>query len=125
MKPIRLSSVNDHRKAHDALVRTTVDMLRWHFRADQAHFWPNTTQAAYSPKKGAWIAGRTYKGAADILGVVKGQHVELEAKTGEGRLEPAQKAHRDAVTLAGGAYGVFNTPEQAVQIVRAIMAKEE
>ncbi len=38
------------------------------------------------------------------MGIVQGKHIEIEIKTGSGRLSKHQQVHRDYVHRAGGIY---------------------
>lgn len=55
----------------------------------------------------------------DMVGKRIGVYTGLEAKTANGRLSEFQGYHHDIIRNAGGIVGVFRSPEQAVEIVRA------
>ena len=122
MKPIKFSKPQSRRKPHDDLVKAALEYLEVTYRhRPRAYFWPNKQTA--TQVDGRWLTG-TFKGPADILGFVKGLHVELEAKTGSGRLTTEQKEHSAKVSRAGGRYYVFREPQEVVEIVNSILNEE-
>lgn len=56
-------------------------------------------------------------GSGDILGVAPGFGFALEAKTDTGRQSDQQRKFQAAFELAGGRYGVFRTPVEAVSLM--------
>lgn len=57
-------------------------------------------------------------GSADILGVAPGFGFALEAKTETGRQSDQQKKFQAAFERAGGRYGLFRSPAEAVDHLR-------
>jgi hypothetical protein len=57
-------------------------------------------------------------GSGDILGVASGLAIALEAKTDTGRQSDQQKKFQAAFERAGGRYGLFRSPEEAVAHLR-------
>jgi hypothetical protein len=57
-------------------------------------------------------------GSGDILGVAPGFGFALEAKTDSGRQSDQQKKFQAAFERAGGRYGLFRSPEEAVDHLR-------
>lgn len=55
---------------------------------------------------------------ADMVGQTIAQHVEVECKTGTGRETPEQRYWGEAVTKAGGLYGVAREKEDLGGILR-------
>jgi hypothetical protein len=56
-------------------------------------------------------------GSGDILGVAPGFGFALEAKTDSGRQSDQQKKFQQAFERAGGRYGLFRSPEEAVRLM--------
>lgn len=59
-------------------------------------------------------------GMADIEGVFRGHHVEIETKSERGRQSPAQRRWQAAVERAGGTYLLVRTVEDAVAGIEAM-----
>jgi hypothetical protein len=53
-------------------------------------------------------------GQSDIAGCYRGRHVEIEVKTGTGRLSPEQRRWKMAVERAGGIWVLARTPHDAL-----------
>lgn len=113
-KPVRFASAFNRRKGHDQLVASALDMIR--AKCGPCVFaWVNKTQAGRTAE-GRWIGNRTHKGAADIVVCANGVYLELEAKTGKGRLSKEQQEQMDKVRSANGIYSVFRDPEEAAEL---------
>lgn len=59
-------------------------------------------------------------GQADIAGVYKGRHVEVEVKTQQGRLSKRQLWWRNAIESVGGVYVVARRPSDALEALRKL-----
>ena len=56
-------------------------------------------------------------GSGDILGIIDGRGFSLEAKTDIGRQSEQQVKFQRAFERAGGRYGLFRSPDEAVRIM--------
>lgn len=56
--------------------------------------------------------GTTYRGAGDILGCYKGQHIEFEVKARKGVQSEWQKRHEQDIKAAGGRYFVVHSVDE-------------
>ena len=67
---------------------------------------------------GASFGGRVMRfgvpGMADIGGVFRGRHVEIEVKASSGRQSKQQRRWQRAVERAGGVYVLARTPDEAL-----------
>ena len=59
-------------------------------------------------------------GQADIAGVLRGQHVEIEVKTPAGRQSQQQIRWQRAVERAGGVYVVVRSVDEALAALEAL-----
>ena len=59
----------------------------------------------------------TNRGFPDLMGVVKGQHIALEAKIGDNELTTLQEYHLAQFKKNGSITGEFSTVKEAVKIV--------
>ncbi len=64
-------------------------------------------------------------GQADIAGVYRGRHLEIEVKTDDGRLSQAQRRWRMAVERAGGIWVLARSPRDALNALAALDAQSE
>jgi hypothetical protein len=68
--------------------------------------------------------GRTMRyglpGQADIAGVIRGQHVEIEVKTPGGRQSRQQGHWQRAIERAGGTYLLVRSVEEAVSALESL-----
>lgn len=62
---------------------------------------------------------RTITITPDMVGCLIAQHVEIEAKSGEGRESPEQHSWGNAVRAAGGIAGVARTVDDIDRILRS------
>jgi hypothetical protein len=74
--------------------------------------WRNVTGRFLAPRTGAWVNVGT-PGAPDILGVVLGRAIAVEAKTGTGRLGLAQRKWKAAFENRGGVYVEARSADEA------------
>lgn len=78
------------------------------------HVWRQNTGVAS-------MNGRTVRfglpGAADLTGLVAGRRLELEIKTGTGRVRPEQRAYGEMIRRFGGVYAVCRSLEDALAAV--------
>lgn len=63
-------------------------------------------------------------GQADIAGVLRGRHVEVEVKTPSGRQSDAQRRWQAAVERASGIYVLARSVDEALNGVSAGMAAQ-
>lgn len=87
-----------------------------------ALFWRVNVGVAKTPD------GRTMRyglpGQADISGIVRGRHVEVEIKTPTGRQSMQQRRWQTAVERAGGVYLVARSVDEAVSALSALSSSE-
>lgn len=77
---------------------------------------------------GGWwkkIWGGPYQdgGIPDLLGCVEGLFFGFEVKEPGNELDPLQEDEIDAILISGGVAGRVESPEQAVRVVRATLAR--
>lgn len=56
-------------------------------------------------------------GSGDLMGLTRGTAWALEGKTATGAMRETQRKFAAAFERAGGVYGVFRSPDQAVAII--------
>jgi len=95
------------RTLHTELTKIVLQRMNVEFK--NGFFWDNKTTGVWNETRQAYMAGNTYRGPADVLGVVgpNGLHVELECKTGKGKQTEGQKAHQELIEAQGGYYRVI------------------
>lgn len=71
-------------------------------------FWRSNNVPVFRPERGAFCAMPRYSrhGVPDILAVVNGRLLGIEAKSAKGRTSPAQEQFRQDLETAGGVYAV-------------------
>lgn len=62
-------------------------------------------------------------GIGDIMGTGRGRAFALEMKDAEGSQEVSQRRFQRAFELAGGAYGIARSPDEAVAFLRSTVLR--
>jgi hypothetical protein len=84
-----------------------------------ALFWRVSVGIGRSPD-GRRVTRYGLPGQADICGVVRGRHVEIEVKTPTGRQSRQQIRWQNAVERAGGAYVLARSVDDALSALEAL-----
>lgn len=106
----------DHTQAHTELVEEVANYLQ---KELNLLFWKNPT-GAYS--RGGKLIAYGRRGSSDIIGCFRGRMVNIECKTGSGRLDHSQKKYRDLMEAEGGIYAVVRCWGDAKRLIACLRA---
>lgn len=113
-KPTKKSGTRNQSKNHTGLVKACVDYLKV-----MGHLaWKNPTAGI----KRTGRDGREFwtksgeRGHGDIVMIGrKGQHIEIECKTGKGKLSPVQESRRKEILASGAEHWVVRSIDDLIR----------
>lgn len=73
---------------------------------------------------GTTITAGMTRGAFDLIGLCNGRRVDLDGKTGSARLSKEQLLWQKRIRRAGGVAESFHSVDEAVAIVKKVLAGE-
>lgn len=93
------------------------DILKY-LRANNIYCWPNKTQGTYNPTLKRFMAGHTFKGPSDVLGILDtGQFLAIEVKSKTGKLSPEQKDFLQNINQRGGVAFMCRSLEECIELI--------
>jgi len=91
--------------------RLRAEVLRWLGSRSWARVWPQPSGLFLDPRTRSPVRAGV-KGCADLTGILAGgRRLEVECKTGTGKLHGSQPAFRDMILAMGGLYIVAQSVE--------------
>lgn len=87
-----------------------------YLRSNGIYCWPNKTQGTYNPTLKRFMAGNTFKGPSDVLGILDtGQFLAIEVKSKTGKLSPEQKDFLENIDKRGGVSFMCRSLEECIE----------
>jgi len=116
LRSTKQKSEYDRTEAHTALV----DEVAKYLQEDLGlYFWKNPSGKYNRDGKPIYYGRR---GSADIIGCFRGFFVNIECKTGSGRLDYSQKKYKEAMEAEGGIYAAVRCWGDAKRLVACLRA---
>lgn len=93
--------------------------IRWLY--DNRLFFYRNNTGAYKPEGSGRFIRYGFPGSSDIVGIIQGRYIAIEAKTERGKQSDKQKAFQERVEASGGVYLLVHSLDELIEAMKPLL----